>query len=677
MPQSVSVRKETRELPMLTLRAAFEPATFDEEKRTIELVWTTGAKGLRHSYWEGDYYEELEVSESAVRLDRLNNGAPLLAVHAAWSLDSVIGVVERAWLKDGKGYALVRLSDREEIRGVVGDIKAGILRNVSVGYRVYRYEIVKDADSKIDTYRAVDWEPMEISIVPIGFDDGSKTRNAEARDKFPVEIITRGGTATENKNKEGRVMDEEQKRAAEIEAAKELAKREAAEAATRAERARVTEIRSAVTKAGLDSDFADKLINDGVSVDEARAMIIDAMAERQQKDQRPTRGQHFEPGEQERDKWLRGAGEAIIIRAGLPHLFGDEGKKMTGDGFRSMRLLELARDFLERQGVSTRNMDPMRLVGEAFTYRSAYNGTSDFSVLLENVMHKVLLGAFATQPDVWRKFCAVGSVSDFRQHNRYRLGSFGALDSLDEHGEFKNKQIPDGAKEKISIGTKGNIIALSRQAIINDDLGAFNGLATAFGRAAALSIEVDVFAFLAMNGGLGGKLSDGQPIFHNRAGRNNIGTGSALSVAGLDSDRQVMASIKDISGNHYLDLRPAVLLVPVSLGGEARVINEAQYDLDGVSGATSANKFMKPNKVRGLFREIVDSPRLSGTRRYLFADPNIAPVIEVAFLDGQQTPFLDNQTGWRIDGVEWKVRLDYGVGGVGCEGAVTNAGSGG
>jgi hypothetical protein len=393
------------------------------------------------------------------------------------------------------------------------------------------------------------------------------------------------------------------------------------------------------------------------------------MADKQKTEQPAIRGQHVEAGDDARDKWLRGAGEAIFLRAGVTHLLGDEGKKMTGEGFRGMRLLELARDCLERAGVKTRNMDPMKLVGEAFTFRSAYNGTSDFAVLLENVMHKTLLGAYATQPDVWRKFCHVGSVSDFRAHNRYRLGSFGTLDKLNEHGEFRNKQIPDGAKEKISIDTKGNIIGLSRQAIINDDLGAFNGLATAFGRSAALSIEVDVFAFLALNGGLGGNLNDGQPIFSARTGRNNIGTAGALSISSLDQDRQTMAQIKDISGNEYLDLRPAILLVPLSLGGQARIYNQSQYDTD------VSNKFQVPNKVAGMFREVIDTPRLSGTRRYMFADPNIAPVIEVAFLDGQQTPFLDNQTGWRVDGVEWKVRLDYGVGGVGCEGAVTNAGA--
>jgi hypothetical protein len=112
-----------------------------------------------------------------------------------------------------------------------------------------------------------------------------------------------------------------------------------------------------------------------------------------------------------------------------------------------------------------------------------------------------------------------------------------------------------------------------------------------------------------------------------------------------------------------------VLLLPIGLGGLARVINSSQYDTDIV-----ANKFLVPNKVVGLFRGVVDTPRLTGTRRYLFADPALMPTIEVAFLDGVQEPFLEMQEGWRVDGTEWKVRLDYGVAAVEFRGAETNAG---
>ena len=177
-----------------------------------------------------------------------------------------------------------------------------------------------------------------------------------------------------------------------------------------------------------------------------------------------------------------------------------------------------------------------------------------------------------------------------------------------------------------------------------------------------------VYALLALNSGLGPTMSDGNTLFH--ATHNNIATQTAISAAGFDVDRVTMASQKDKDGNDYLDMRPAVLVLPVGLGGQARVINQSQYDPD-----TLANKSqMKPNVVVGLFRDIVDTPRMTGTRRYAFADPHVAPTIEVGFIDGQTEPVLETQAGWRVDGSEMRVRYDYGVAATDFRGAVTNAG---
>ena len=352
---------------------------------------------------------------------------------------------------------------------------------------------------------------------------------------------------------------------------------------------------------------------------------------------------------------------SILARAGVAQDAAARAA-LSSNPYRGDRLLDTARASLQRAGVSVSGMTPMEVVAAAFT-----QGTSDFPVLLENAMHKTLQASYATAALTWSRFCATGSVSDFRAHNRYRTGSFGSLDAVNELGEFVNKSIPDGEKASITAGTKGNIINLSRTAIINDDLGAFVGLSNMLGRAAARTVEADVYALLALNSGAGPTMGDGKALFH--ADHGNITTGAAITMAALDLDRVAMASQKDVSGNDYLDLRPAVLLVPIGLGGTARSINDAQYDPD------TANKLQKPNIVNGLFRDIVDTPRMTGTRRYLFADPSEAPVLEVAFLDGNQNPYLELQNGFDVDGARYKVRLDYGVGAIDYRGAVTNAGA--
>jgi hypothetical protein len=362
----------------------------------------------------------------------------------------------------------------------------------------------------------------------------------------------------------------------------------------------------------------------------------------------------------ETDKRRDAIVSALLVRSGVEQ-DAKVRASMRSNPYRGHKLLDIARASLQRAGVKTDGMGQMEIVAAAFT-----QSTSDFPVLLENVMHKALQARYATAMLTWKRFCKTGSVSDFRAHNRYRLGSFGTLDTINELGEFTNKSIPDGEKGSITAGTKGNIINLSRQAVINDDMDSFVGLSGMLGGAAARTIEVDVYALLALNAGLGPTMVDGLTLFH--ATHGNIGTGAAISMASIDADSVLMASQLDVSGNDYLDLRPAVLLVPIGLRGTARAINEALYDPD------TPNKLQKPNTVLGLYRDIVDTPRLSGTRRYSFADATEAPVLEVAFLDGVQEPYLEIQDGFDVDGARYKVRLDYGVAAVDYRGAVTNAG---
>lgn len=366
--------------------------------------------------------------------------------------------------------------------------------------------------------------------------------------------------------------------------------------------------------------------------------------------------------EDERDKMRGAMVSAIMARAASRDEKGVPVRAGTDNPFRGHRLLDMARACLVRAGVRVDGMSQMELVAAAFT-----QSTSDFPVLLENAMHKTLQQAYALQPDTWSRFCKTGSVSDFRAHPRYRLGSLGNLQVTNELGEFKQTAIPDGERASIAAGTKGLIISVSRQMIINDDLGAFVGLAATLGRSAKRTVEADVYALLAQNSGMGPAMPDGKALFHVDHG--NIGANGDMSVAVIESMRVALASQKDVSGNDYLDLRPAILLCAMGLGGTARVVNGAEYDPD------TPNKLQRPNMVRGLFRDIVDTPRLAGTRFYAFSDPNEAPVIEVAFLDGAQEPFLEQQDGFTVDGSRFKVRLDYGTAVIDYRGAVTAKGA--
>lgn len=445
----------------------------------------------------------------------------------------------------------------------------------------------------------------------------------------------------------------------------------AAQAAVDAERTRAIDIKDAVAKAGLTVAFGDELVASGKSIGDARAAIIDELA----KGSDAQRIGHSAPVTivaDEVDKFAAGAQAWLFQKAGVSNMIA-QAAKMRGETidlnpgeFRGVRNSDLARRALELQGHRVSALSPDAIVRQALDAgaRGEITQTSgDFTVLLENTMGKILKAAYATTPDTWSRICGISTATDFRPSPRYRKGTFGSLDTLTEGGEFKNKAVPDGAKEVLQLGTKGNIINLSRQAIVNDDMDVFGGIAVDLGRAAKLTIELDFYALLAANP----TMQDGVAFFH--ASHSNIATGAAPSVVAFDAMRVLIASQKDVSGNEVLDYAPGVGLFPMSLGGTARVINGSEYDPD------TANKLQRRNMVFGLLRDIVDTARMTGTAYYMFVDPAILPAFEVLFLDGVQDPFLDQQDGWRVDGAEWKVRLDYTVGAVDWRAAAYNAGA--
>jgi HK97 family phage prohead protease len=670
----------TRDMPALSMRAAIVPSSIDAEKRTVELVWTTGARVMR-GFFER-YWEELSVSAKHVRMERLSSGtAPLLNAHNGYDLGGVIGVVEKAWLKNKEGGARVRFAKAEddpEADQIFRKVMDGIIRNVSVGYRVHKLEKVEDGADQIPVYRATDWEPYEISMVPVGADAGAGVR-AEGADTNPCEVI---GLAYQERR-----MDEDEDEKTPAPAPKpKNEERHIDEAALRkeamaSERKRIADIQGAARALSLDDEFAKRHIDAGTEMDEFRKLAIDERASKAKPIVDPGGRVDAVRGGDEHDKWQRGASDWLMIRAGVHQTVMAAAKKrgetlMVDPGeFRGRSLVELARQSLERKGVRTDGMDKRVMVGKALTMRSGgYASTGDFSVLLEEVLRKTLLGAYETADDTWRLFCKIGTVSDFRAHHRYRTGAFGRLDVVNEHGEYTRKPIRDGVKESISADTMGNTIAITRQSIIDDDMGAFSTLATDFGSAAGLTLELMVYELLAENSGVGPNMADGNPLFHSS--HSNVGTASALTVAGIDADRQLMARQKDPNNVRFLNMRPAILLVSLSLGSQARVINGDILDSDAIDPGTDEQmKFGRTNPMRGQFRTIVDTPYITTTRRYLFADPARNPTIEVVFLDGQQAPLVEMRPGWDVDGVEWKLTMDAGAGAVDYRTAVTNVGT--
>lgn len=643
MAKKTSSPNRTGLIPGLVMRAAFVPASVNEEARTVEVQWTTGEKVIR-SNWDGQFWEELSLDPKHIRMGRLTSGrAPFLANHDSRSIDSVLGVIESARI----GTAVIRFAkDDPAADAAWNKVRQGILPNVSVGYRVHKFVKVEGGDDKTPTYRAEDWEPFEVSLVPMGADSAAHVRSAA--ETHPCTFISRSMEIT---------MTPEEIAAAEALATEKrnLELKQAADAAVKADRERTNAIRAACRAVKLDTAEADKFIASPSTVDQVRAQLLERLAT--ETDEVKTDNHvRIEVGEESSEKQTRGMsawlfekmGTRTLVQAGVA---SGQVEKTEFDGaeFRGAALSDLARIFLQSKGVKVRSYDRVKLFEQAFNYRAGYATTSDFAVLFENVLYKTLMSAYATTPDVWREFCKVMSVQDYRASNFFMSGSFGTIGSLNEHGEFQNLSIPDGEKKSVTTATRGNIIGLSREAIVNDDMGALSDLTQKLGRAMARAIEVDVFALLAQNSGAGPTQTDAAAFFH--ANRANLGSASANGVAGWDADRVIMASQRDLSSNDYLALRPKTLVVAVGKGTEARVLNNSTVKVGGSNA--------EPNAVSGLFQKVIDTPRVAGTKRYMFCDPNEAAAIAVVFLNGQESPTLESEDGWRIDGTEWKIRHDF------------------
>ncbi|EPA95260.1 prohead protease/major capsid protein fusion protein [Pseudomonas sp. G5(2012)] len=660
---------------MLSLRAAVRAGSVDVDARTVELTWTTGAKGRRWSWDVGSYMEELEVSEDAVRLDRLNNGAPFLNAHNSYELDDVIGVVEKAWIDGAEGRALVRFSKRDDVEKIFSDVQDGILRNISVGYAVHRYEVTENADDKLPTYRAVDWEPMELSLVPIGFDDGGKFRSAKTADEYKGQRFNTifevreanqptGTTAAVPTTQEEDAMTEEEKRAAEEakRAADETLRRESAEA----ERKRSLNIRTMARKVQLDDEaFVEDLIERGVSVNDASIALIDKVAEKQTKDQPNTRSSQPTIVTGGQDVAVLTAKRSAMQNALLHRCDVSIKLEDAGREFRGMRLVDMAREFVEMAGGNARGMTPQELARAALgcdrqAVRAAgMHSTSDFPLLLGSTVNRTLRDAYTNAPQTWRPLGRQTTVPDFRAVTRAALGDIAALEQVKEHGEYKYGTLSeDGAP--IKVAKFGKIIALTWETIVNDDLGALTRIPAALGNAAAATESNVVWALLLGNP----NFTDGTPFFHADHG-NLAASGGAINTTTLAAARAAMRKQKSKAGE-FLNLAPEYLVV-----GPDKELEAYQFTSSVYVPAKNADI----NDVRNASLNVIVDARITGNQWYLYAAPGAVDTFEYAYLEGEQGVFTETREGFEVDGMEIKARLVFGAANIDYRGAYKNPGA--
>ncbi len=319
-----------------------------------------------------------------------------------------------------------------------------------------------------------------------------------------------------------------------------------------------------------------------------------------------------------------------------------------------MTAVDMARHLLEARGVSTRLLTKNQIVSRAYTT------TSDFPALLQETGNRIMRQGYDSYSGGVRVIARESSVPDFRAKSVLQLSEAPALLKVNEHGEFTRGAMAE-SKESYRIETYGRMFGLTRQAIINDDLGAFSTVISKFGRGAAEFVAQQLVTLITSNP----VLNDGVATFH--ASHGNLGTPGALSITTLGEALKMMRLQKGLDGATPIDVTPKYLVVPAALEVTAlqftRQINATQ--------ASNVNPFAAN-------LEVVVDPRLdsiSATAWYLAADPQAIDGIEYSFLDGEPGPTIETKQGWEVDGTEFKCRLDFGCGILDHRGLFRNVGA--
>ncbi len=592
---------------LLTRSAALTPQTANPESRTIEVIWSTGA-AVRRRDMQGDYLERLSLEPSAVDLSRLI-GASVLDAHRQGAVRDVLGNVRQAIVDGKQGKATLQFSARAEVEPVWQDVLNGILRHVSVGYVVDEngWRESMEGGKRIKT--AIRWTPMEISLVPTPADPGATIRKEE---NYMPETI----------------QPAQQDRAAVN-----------------------TEIRSIARVAGLDQVFVDGLIDRNATPDEARRAAFETLTQRHTVLRTEQTRVEIVASHDEPTLRAQQMGEALYARINPQHQLSEPARR-----YAHASCADMAREILTLRSIAATGASPAALITRAL------HTTSDFGLIVGDTIGRTLRAAYQAAPSGIRRLGRQTTAKDFRSVNKIMLGEAPILEKLNEHGEIKSGTMAE-AKEAYRVETFAKKIGITRQVLVNDDLGAFADLARRMGQAAAETEAATLVSLLESGSGNGPTMNDGDPLFHVDHG-NKAASGGAIADGTLSAARLAMRSQKGLSGQP-VSATPKYLLVPPAQE------TTAEKWLATIAAAKAADV----NPFSGSLALVVEPRLSSATRWYVAADPAEIDGLEFAYLAGGEGPQVESRSGWDVDGVEVRVLLDYGAGFIDWRGWYANAGA--
>ena len=640
-----------------------------------------------------------------VRFRQNRNQLPIVDSHNDQTVRNVFGSIRSIAIEGDQLVGQPAFASDEESQKIATRYNEGHLNDFSIDAQILARQYVPEGQSYTTSQgNVIDgpaeivtaWEPHNASICATGADPNSTVRRSSDREGItrmdealmaavqklgvpegmtdPVQIITflagaAGQEATEapempevesmmgeDKQPEGEAVRADAEMVAAAQSQEDAVKAEVARQLA-AEKVRRQTIINDVKLARQDRALADKLIDDNVSVEDARREIIRKMAQ-QPLGSGAIEGSSVAVTASEQDKFMEVASAGLVQRCFQGQVKRQAPQVQGAEQFRNLGVYRLAELCVRRMGINperyTRQDVARMAMGHEPTFNrlnvrrsvEAYHTSGSFANLLLDAASKTLRAAYEEAPYTWALWARQAqSVEDFKNINRIQLGESPNLEMVPEGAPYPEGAVTD-SKRSYKVEKFGKKFSVSWETVINDDLDALSRIPAMHGNAARRTQEKVVYDALLANP----TMADGFALFSasHTSGTNITATSvAAPSVTTLNEAFKLMALQKGLSSDVYLNLSPRTLLVPQAYAATAlELVNSASYAQS--NGNEGVVNIYGVNGVRPL--QVVSTALLdanSATNWYAIADNSQIDTVEITFLNGEESPVLESE--WNKD----------------------------
>jgi hypothetical protein len=713
---TIAKRKDKPNQKLILRALTVRSESADVQNRSVKVAIATETPVERYDEESEEVIDEILTMDGLVfRNDRRQ--LPIVDSHDRSTVRNVLGSVRNIRVENNELVGDAFFAHDQESQAAYQKLLDGHLTDFSVTalpmetQRVRRGDVVRFRDGSIagPTDLVTKWMPTDASLVATGADANSTVRRSyqvpkkESKKMMTEEIknklVGRGMPAeiTEIEQAIEWMLGQDEAPEVEIESEEspvvEELKSEATGEEIKQEEMPVEEVKNAVAraletdkkrrkeivalckKASLTRAFADSLCERDITLAQARSEVLSKMITRQGQPQ--SGGERITVTSNGQDRFASAIGDALIMRAqratGSKVFDPFAGRKPSAghEDFVSMGLKRMAEEILRRGGISTNRMTDkdiaMVALGHESTIRrlriertgEAYYSTGMLPNLMLDAANKSLLAGYEESPVTWDMWARKApSVPDFKNVNRIRFSESQDLEMVPENHDYPESK-PQDDKESYHVDKFGRVFSVTWETVVNDDLDAISRIPQMHGSAARRTVNKRVYQVLTANAAM----SDGVALFNSAHG-NQSGSSAAPNATTLNAAYLAMMTQTGKTGV-VINVQPQFLIVPAALSATASVLLTSTSDpaVGGSAvGNANVNNLYGPNGDRRL--KLIVEPQLdlaSTANWYVAASSGQVDTVEVAFLDGEESPILENEWDFDKDVYKYKIRQTFGV----------------